>query len=232
MSMTCEQFREHLDEALETRRTPDDSVRQHAAGCPACGSQWDDWSLLEAAIRDWRSRSSPTVDLTDRIVAALQVPDGTTRSVEPDGNQTWRRQAGFWSALVTVSLVVIAVVIVLRDAPRNVARAPNEKSAPQTVPESLLAPREQQVADIRVLLSDAGAAWYGLARQAAAQAEDLRVFVPDLTSDLGLSGSQDQSGSEPAASPASPEDEEQAPPPGRLKRAIDYLFETAGAQEA
>lgn len=232
MSMTCEQFRMHLDEVLDTRRTPDDSARQHAAGCPACGSQWDDYSLLEAAIRDWRNRPGPTSDLTDRIVAALQVSDGTSRSVEPDRNQTWRRQAGFWSALVTVSLVVIAVVIVLRDAPRNVARAPDEKPAPQAVPDSLLAPREQQVADIRVLLSDAGSAWYGLARQAAAQAEDLSVFVPDLTSDLGLAGPEDQSGSEPAADPVSREDEQQAPAPGRLKRAIDYLFETAGAQEA
>lgn len=232
MSMTCEQFRQHLDEALDTRRTPDDSARQHAAGCPACGSQWDDWSLLEAAIRDWRIKPGPTIDLTDRIVAALQIPDGTACATGPVRNQTLRRQAGFWSALVTVSLVVIAVVIVMRDAPRNVARTPQTQPAPQTVPETLLAPREQQVADIRVLLSDAGSAWYGLARQAAAQAEDLSVFVPDLASDLGLSDSEDQSGSGPAASPASRVDEEQVPAPGRLKRAIDYLFETAGAQEA
>lgn len=230
MSMTCEQFQEHLGDVLDARRAPDDAARQHAAECPACGSQWDDYSLLEAAIRDWRSRPGPTVDLTDRIVAALQIPDGTARATGPVRNQTLRRRAGFWSALVTVSLVLIAVVMVMRDTPRNVARVPDEKPAPQAVPESPLAPREQQVADIRVLLSDAGSAWYGLARQAAVQAEDLSVFVPDLTGDFGLSGSE--AATSPVKKPVPEKDEEPAPAPGRLKRAIDFLFETAGAQDA
>lgn len=260
MKMTCRQFQECLNQALERRATLNAEMQTHAAECPECARLRDDHQLLIAAVGQWRSRPQD-VDLADRVLAAMSsmTANGTeTESAsastivarpapESERSGAEPRRSNFWASVVTVVLLLIATVLVFRDRPQNVARQdeslPNRKQL-NPVPSPVVEDQNKQVADIRMLLSDTGSAWFGFAQRAVERAEDFSVFVPSLTDDFDSAprsnGATQQTGPQRenrlaphSLKPTVPEeDQTDDTPPGKLRRALDFLFETAESLDA
>ena len=238
--MNCNEFQSVLDCCLEERRSPDHSVlSEHAAACADCQSLWDDWLLLERAIGEWNDSREPVdVDLTDRVIAAARreglVSSKSVSSVAGTRSIPSKRgashQRSVWPLVVTVALVLLAVLIVFRDRPEQVADVPRDPPTrfvviTDDVPIPNVAIPEVQP-DLEHLSADARSARESLRHRAAEQASDLRVFVPDIRSDMGLDTEYETS---PKETPADSDDP--MPLPDGVNRAFDFLFEAAEPDE-
>jgi|GEM_PF-4996056 len=107
--MNCNEFQSRLDLAVEERRSPEESVQSHGAGCPnpECQLAWADFRLLEAALSAWK-RPVATIDFVDRILAQVPgVPVGS--AVTQDGS---RRRTRLWGRRFRGRIVLAPVVAV------------------------------------------------------------------------------------------------------------------------
>lgn len=246
--MNCTEFQSQMDRSLEERCPLDETaLGGHAASCADCRPLWEDWLLLERAIGQWNQRGDVLdSELTDRVIEAarregLVSSDGVPVAdapvvnapvVQPNAESSHRRS--IWPLLVTAALVLLAVLIVFREKPNQVAHqqpeAPGEPTRLVTIPDRLPVPDialPEEQPDLNHVLADARSAWKLLTQRAAAQASDLRVFVPDIRSDIGLE----------AESETQPEDDPEngvlpMPLPDGVNRAFDFLFEAAGDDES
>ncbi len=237
--MNCNEFQSELDRCLEERRSPQYSVlSEHVAACAECQGLWDDWQLLERAIGEWNGNREPVdVDLTDRVIAAARheglvsgkaAPVSDTRVIQPTAGAS--RHRGVWPLVVMVALVLLAVLIVFRDGPDQVADVPQDPPTqivviPDQMPIPNVPVREVEP-DLEHLIADARLAWESLRHRAAEQASDLRVFVPDIRADMGL-----DSENETAPKESSEDNETPVPLPDGVNRAFDFLFEAAQLDE-
>ncbi len=224
--MNCVEFRQHLEDTIDARR-PLDSVdlTVHVAACPECRAAWDDQNALNAAIGVWKPVTRQ-VDFTDRVLAALRQAEvaseqATMVQAAPAAEVlTVPRSArsSFAPLVVTVALVLVAVTMVLSEKPADKTIVKSDPVQPVVQP-------EDGVADLSDLISDAKSAWMGLAQSTVQRTQDLKVFVPDLPS------ASDDAVTVPSATEGPKEDSELAPVPGEFRRAFEFLFKAAGAED-
>lgn len=233
-------------------------VIAHAESCADCRLLYEEHVLIEAALAAWMplrtafdltdrvieaAREEGLISSNGTSVAAevagaslhtsllnsdhLPVVDQVLSSAAP-------ARRSIWPTLVTVALVLVAVAIVFR-------RKPDDIDQPEYTIEALqprqLFPNQQpgpldesqdQVADISHLVADAQSAWQGITSRVSHQASGLKVFVPDLKNELGISGvaeslDMDPDASDPDGDPESPDSSE----PSAVEKAFDFLFDDA-----
>jgi len=157
-------------------------------------------------------------------------PATTIRPAGADSIQASARRR-VWPLLASLALVMLAVLAVFREQPRQVAQ---DDAAPAPVVVAV-ASQDRETADLQHLISDARSAWSDLTRRAANRASGLSVFVPDLASELGFDPADPPAGTNPMRSEG-PESAPRSVPqflPGDVERAFDLLFapETANAPQ-
>lgn len=225
--MNCVEFRQHLEDTIDARRSLDSvDLTVHVAACPECRAAWDDQHALNAAITVWKPVTRQ-VDFTDRVLAALRQAQAATEQTPAIqaapatefSSVPRSARSSFAPLVVTVALVLVAVTMVLSEKPAD-------KTVAKSVPVQPVVSSNDGVADLSDLISDAKSAWIGLAQSTVQRTQDLKVFVPDLPA----------GGDEPAVSPKDPgskdEEIELAPVPGEFRRAFEFLFKAAGAEDA
>lgn len=248
--MNCHEFQSQLDDALDQRLSPDhSSLSGHASSCPECRRLWEDWLLLERAVGEWKNHREPVeVDLTDRVIAAASreglvvsngrpvskapavrtVPGGGASPAEPEVPGR-----GLWPLLVTVALVLLAAFIVFREGPDQIAVNPPEEDEPTEfvrIPDNVPVPDiplPEEQPDLDHLIADTRSAFRSLTHQAAAQASDLIVFLPDLREDIGLEDKDETQPAEVQDINVGP-----VPLPDRVNRVFDFLFDQAATEES
>lgn len=238
--MNCHEFETQLDQAIDGRQLANASaVREHAEACIECAHKWQDYLLVESAIAGWHKEPFE-VEIVDHVIEAAReegliasngstVPDDLRSPMIPQeiapssvGMKSVRR---FWPTIVTVALVLVAAVLVLRDRPDQVAHDDPPNPDPVEIvelPEYHYPPEsEEEPPNLDALLADARQAWLGITRRAGRRADDFRVFVPDISNDLGI---------EPESSETQLDDDEsrEESAPDRIQRAFDFLFEASG----
>lgn len=224
--MNCVEFRQQLENAIDERQSLDNQeLTAHVAACPECQVLWEDQAALNAAIHVWKSKVAH-IDFTDRVLAALRssnessdLQQVTSSRAAPSVEQVPRSaRSAFGPLVVTVALVLIAVTLVMREKPAD-------NTIVKSVPVQPMNSHEG-VADLSDLISDAKSAWLGLAQSTVQRTQDLKVFVPNLPS------SNDEPQPALKETDAPKEDTDLAPVPGELRRAFEFLFKAAGAEDA
>lgn len=247
--MNCQEFQESLERSVDERRplrSPDAAVDNliddHVAECSQCAKLLEQHLLLEAALTEWKPRKR-SIDLGDRVLTAVLADrDGTAGTaggdepkpaVSPSVEVSPR--ANFWPTVVTVALVLLAVAVVFRDRPNQVADD-RTKDSPT---ESPLFPREpeeklddqEQLADLSHLIADAQSAWYGIASRASSRASGLSVFVPDLDSGLGITDVSLPLASPTEETPDTPQEasgsSSESSEPSAVEKTFHFLFDQA-----
>ena len=72
--MNCIEFQNALEVSVDSRQLAGSAeLCEHAQNCVECRVLWDEFWLLKAAIADWKPQTI-TVDLTDRVLAAMATP--------------------------------------------------------------------------------------------------------------------------------------------------------------
>ncbi|MHC4880940.1 MAG: hypothetical protein ACYTGL_31195 [Planctomycetota bacterium] len=228
----------------------------HAAGCAACRERWQEFQLLEIAVSAWRgSPRTPKLsdEFTDRVLRELKAgramgatagspgsavfpaqdtagQAGSGTRSRPDAGEQTAKPIRAWEIVLTVALVLVAVFVVFRDDGSQLA---HDDSVPEQ-PGPFDDRDSEEVADLTDLLSDARMALSSMTERASEKAGRFRVFVPDVSSGLGFEGSSlAPLSSQPSVNGNDvPEPEDHGPginaESGRLKRALDFLFEVAG----
>jgi hypothetical protein len=187
----------------------------------------------EGLISSTGSAVSGKVDEVGKVDGAVPRAGRLTSGDEPvflaATEETPAAGRNVWPTLVTVALVLAAVAIVFREKPGTIAH--REKTPQPSVPDSppgLLDPRQDQVADIGHLVADAQSAWRGIASRVSHQASGFSVFVPNLTSELGIAdvigSADDNSGS---ASPDDDAQRQETSQPSAVDKAFEFLFDKA-----
>lgn len=229
--MNCEQFQTELERAIDERQMSDRAALVgHAGSCESCRSSWQDFVLLETALVSW---SQPVeVNLVERVAEAARQDEqlirsaGKTTSPETSpgpvrSTASPRRRS--WLMAATVAVLILGVAIAFRSDPNQTA-----DSDPQPIPppdrNGTVRPElneEEQYAGVDELLAETRSAWQGIASKAVDRAGGLSVFMPNLSSDLGLPVSSKPETEEPA-----PEVNVEEPTllPGRINRAFDFLL--------
>jgi hypothetical protein len=157
------------------------SLRDHAAGCPACREVAARYQLLHRALYVWSHHPAPPVDLVDRILAASQDPAATRWGLRMRGARPiWR----IGLPLVTAAAAVIALVFVRPaiDGPRPGRRTVAPDSATHTTPGSdgSLADSSPDRFLLNTAVADATAATWDLARSASEPAARISRQVLDV----------------------------------------------------
>ena len=136
-----------------------------------------------------------------------------------------------WPTIVTVALVLIAVAIVFRDQPKQIAddKGPPRSVFPDTQSDELNESQDQ-VADLGHLIADAQSAWLGITRRASHRASGLGVFIPNLNAELGITGSPELHQGVPEES--TPDGEGQSAEPSAVERTFDFLFDRTDSSES
>lgn len=231
--MNCKQFQSQLERAIDKRSdlsTDRASFASHADSCESCGTAWQDFLLLESALASW---SEPVeVDLVDRVIAAAR-PSGSqsqtvpTRSVSEATAQTESSSAPVshrrvWTMVASVAVVLLGVAIAFRRGPDQTASTDSDPPPPPPPETPFELNEDDQYAGVDELLASTRSAWQGITSKAVNQASGLRVFVPDLKSDLGLRSSPEPEEPAPEEDP-----EERSIVPGGIDRAFDFLLEVS-----
>ena len=181
---------------------------------------------------DGRTVLTPESDLEHDInLNAVQNTDTRLHSPNMDREHE-ARSIRAWEIVVTVALVLIAVLTVFRNDDSQLAKDETDNSPSMPFENS----RTDELADLTDLLSDARMALAGITERASEKAGQFRIFVPDVSSGLGF----EHNSLAPQPVPAIQSDKEpQLVEPekagragesdsGRLRRALDFLFEVAG----
>lgn len=120
--MTCQDFEQRLRTAVERRdREELDRLEHHAAACGtvACRTAWEEHSLLERAILQWRGRT-PQAVLPDHRRDAVLAPVSTSRPVDSSRNEPPARGALFAPfATAAACLGLMIGAFALRDSFRS-----------------------------------------------------------------------------------------------------------------
>ena len=234
------------------------AVVAHVDSCTECRVLYDEYLLIESALAVWvprrpavdltdrvieAARREGLISSTGSAVAAkvdgVKVDGAVPRAGRfTSGNESVVRAAAeeapaagrnVWPTIVTVALVLAAVAIVFREKPGTIAH--REKTPQPSAPDSppgLLDPRQDQVADIGHLVADAQSAWLGITSRVSHQASGFSVFVPNLTSELGIAdvigSADDNSGS---ASPNDDAQRQKTAKPSAVDKAFEFLFDKA-----
>lgn len=253
-----EQLDAALDErrAVSGRASSADAdVLAHAESCADCRVLYEEHVLIETALAAWKPLQA-AFDLTDRVIEAareegLISSNGATEVVGPrlhdgllnsdhgpvvaqESSSRAPARRSIWPTLVTISLVLVAVAIVFRRKPENIDQPESivEESQPQELfpdrqPEPLDGSQDQ-IADISHLVADAQSAWQGITSRFSHQANSLKVFVPDLKSELGISGVAESLNLEPKAfDPDGDPDSSTPTEPSAVEKAFEFLFDDA-----
>lgn len=79
----CDAFRAGLAQAVETRQPADATIAFHGCRCSqaACRREYEDFVLLESAIRQWKSQTR-SVSLAQRVVGQLSGSVAETEEIE------------------------------------------------------------------------------------------------------------------------------------------------------
>ena len=224
----------------------------HVESCADCRVLYEEHLLIESALAVWTPRR-PEVDLSDRVIEAARQEDLISSSgsvvgskvatVDPRvarvssddkpvvraASDTSPTNHNIWPTVVTVALVLVAVAIVFREKPSNIAKNGDtpEQSVPDGSPELFAKPQEQ-VADISHLVADAQSAWQGITSRVSHQTSGFSVFVPDLKNELGIAdvmGSSDESSD--SATPDNNSDQPATTKPSAVDKAFEFLFDKA-----
>lgn len=231
----------------------DADVVAHAESCSDCRVLHEEHLLIGSALAVWTPRR-PDVDLTDRVMEAarreglistngsadaaeishavpragrLNSDDGPVVRAATEATPVAARS--IWPTVVTVALVLVAVAIVFREKPVNIAQ--DESTPQQSVPDSppdLSENPQEQVADIGHLVADAQSAWRGITSRVSHQASGFSVFVPNLKNELGIAdviGSSDDSSD--SASPNDDFERQESTKPSAVDKAFEFLFDKA-----
>jgi hypothetical protein len=135
--MNCHDFDQIWNELLDTETMPTDgqgttvegesgprlpsdrelAAREHAAGCPTCGTAQFEYETLRQALRAWRLKarpsSAPSSDLIERILtAALSSADSATGAIGQTGRGRASRRWRIGLPLAMAVAAVLAFVIV------------------------------------------------------------------------------------------------------------------------
>ncbi len=206
--MNCTEFEHILEESVEARRPADaPSLREHAAGCAACRTRWEHYTVLERAIPLWRDRV-PDVNLADSILAQITVDAGTENNHANDLPDPAMRPAAVgeafrvggpgtrlepavapgrsgWHLATLLTIVAAALLLLVRSVslPPGVGRDAPARIARRDGDTTFRKDKQQQPrneadAEIDTLLHDAGSAYFVLARGAADAFAEVRVFAP------------------------------------------------------
>src|SRR5262249_41020019 len=132
ITMNCRDFQRKWDELLDYEATPKGfrhgggppliesqarpdlgdwgaGLRGHAADCDACRQLAARYHVLRHALRAWRRTPQPSLDLTDRILAAASAPAGSAWAV---GTAPARRSMP-WRLVASVAAAAIAGAFLL-----------------------------------------------------------------------------------------------------------------------
>ncbi len=170
----------------------------------------------------------PSSAVSEARNTAGQASSGTR--VRPEAGNLSPKPIRAWEIVVTVALVLVAVFVVFRGDGNQIAQDDSVPEQPGPFDDR----DTEEVADLTDLLSDARMALSSITERASEKAGRFRVFVPDVSSGLGFEGSSlaplnnqpsvnDNDVPEPEDDGSGIDDES-----GRLKRALDFLFEVAG----
>jgi hypothetical protein len=205
-TISCTEFSRRLAEAVESRQSVDSiTLREHAAMCPECRSEWLDALLVDRAVAHW-PKPVASAGLTERILA--QVADVTTGAgtagplsaqIAPDKPSAERRtvrsarRAG-WTAgvAITAAAACIGAMFYLGrpSPPTSVAQPEIAKRAPSIALASAASakapggtPVKPRVpvsagAPVELMVADAGSAYLHLAGDAAKAVTAATVLVP------------------------------------------------------
>ena len=139
----------------------------HVESCADCRVLYEEHLLIESALAVWTPRR-PEVDLSDRVIEAARqeglissngsVVGSKVATVDPrvarlssDDKPVVRAASdasptnhSIWPTVVTVALVLVAVAIVFREKPSNIAKNGDtpEQSVPDGSPELFAKPQE------------------------------------------------------------------------------------------
>lgn len=123
--MTCHQFRDALQEALDTRSGVPTAARQHAETCldHGCRGALEDFRLIAEAVQSVPRAESP--ELVDRVMAALAPVTVTSRPRPPQPLPSRSGSRSTIMSLVTVAGVLVAAFLGLRrPEPTQVVKRP------------------------------------------------------------------------------------------------------------
>jgi len=131
--------------------------------------------------------------------------------------------------VATVAVVLLGAAVTFR--PGSDQTADNDSPPPTPTPTPNHGPftpelnEDDQYAGVDELLASTRSAWDGIASKAVSRAGGLSVFVPDLNSDLGLSGSGNSTDPDEPSPDESPEEESLIP--GGVDRAFEFLLDVS-----
>ncbi len=127
--MTCHEFRDALQDALDTRSELTGLVSHHAQTCVEhdCLLALEDFRLIAEAVRSVPTVESP--QLVDRVMASLAPVTVARRAVQPVPSRSGSRSTVL--SLVTVAGVLVAAFLGLRprNEPNQVAKQPGTDSS-------------------------------------------------------------------------------------------------------
>ena len=259
--MNCTEFERILNESIESRRPADmPSLREHAAGCAACRTLWEQYAVLERAIPLWKNRV-PDVDLTDAVLARAAVradaekdesespqdpvvrraPEGEAFPAGTGGGRsrpavTSRRRVWHLVTLLAIGAAVLVLLVRSVMFPTGSDRQTpttivKQDSGKAPLRDTPQQPQNEAHAEIDTLLRDAGSAYVVLARGAADALAEVRVFAPGGARE---SVSPGNGGSFlPGTSDALKQWSRGLKPIGQdLEDALDFLFEAVPLEAA
>jgi hypothetical protein len=249
-----EQLDEALDDQRVISSVNDASryagIVSHVESCADCRVLYEEHLLIRSALATWIPRR-PIVDLTDRVIETARreglvfsngsevvtefvgagvlagrsaLDTGNVVSSEfPDAALTRR---SILPTIVTVALVLVAVAIVFRGKPGDIAKKEDTPlQSPTDRQPELFAPPQDQVADIGHLVADAQSAWQGITSRVTHQASGFSVFVPDLKNELGIPGDADSAELDREANSSDRDvDSQNQSEPSAVDRAFEFLF--------
>jgi hypothetical protein len=153
----------------------------------------------------------------------------TAAGPSDDSSSFFHRRSTIWAAVASAALIFTASTVFFYIRIEQVAQ--DDQQPQQLFPDQQPEPLDEsqdQVADISHLVADAQSAWQGITSRVSHQASGLKVFVPDLKNELGISGvaeslDMDPDASDPDGDPESPDSSE----PSAVEKAFDFLFDDA-----
>ncbi len=199
-NLHCNEFGRLLEAAVESRQPADLRLREHAAECENCRAAWEQYLILEDALRAWTT-STPEADLFEPVLSKLAyhaedaqcgnprartsvVPAqqyGTETESKSQSREKWKR-----STVATILAGAAAAVMAIVFLPATIRRSGDATTANFTIPDAAnrgdlvaVVTQSPQLEDSELTsaVRDAGVAYIGLANGAAEAVTQGAVFL-------------------------------------------------------
>jgi hypothetical protein len=192
--MNCRDFERLWNELIDlSSRSPggdhssadterETALFQHAATCPACRRSAAGYQALQRAILAWGKAPEPSRGLTDRILAAVDAPPGTSRLT---ARLSRRALSNRWPIAAAASIVaLLALGIIISRVNVNLTRDGGRLVESEPLPVKNTGGNPYESPRLNEALASASEATWDLARSASEPAARLSWQFLDAAGEL------------------------------------------------